>query len=197
MVRIAMTDMRLQGDGHSNVRCTDALLDFANYPDLAPGSFDVVLTNPPFGSILESASLPHLGKFELAEGRARIPMEVLGLERSLQLLRPGGRLAIVLPDSILSNPSASRVREWVQRQAKVRAVVSLPIETFAPFGAGIKTSVLIARKWKPGEQIPEEYPVAMVRLDDVGYDATGRSHADSDLPKVEALIADFLEAEGW
>ena len=46
MVRIAMTDMRLHEDGHSNIRCTDALLDMQNYPDLQAESFDIVMTNP-------------------------------------------------------------------------------------------------------------------------------------------------------
>ncbi len=88
MVRVAMTDMRLHGDGHSNIRCTDALLDFANYPDLEPASFDVVLTNPPFGSLLGAESISQLGRFHLADGRGRVPLEVLGLERCIQFLRP-------------------------------------------------------------------------------------------------------------
>jgi len=51
MVRVAMTDMRLHGDGHANIRCTDALLPFSNYHDIERESFDMVLTNPPFGSV--------------------------------------------------------------------------------------------------------------------------------------------------
>ena len=65
MVRVAMTDMRLHGDGHSNIRCTDALLDFQNYPDIRPESFDVVMTNPPFGSLLGPEAISRLGKFDL------------------------------------------------------------------------------------------------------------------------------------
>ncbi|MGH7193010.1 MAG: HsdM family class I SAM-dependent methyltransferase, partial [Candidatus Saccharimonadales bacterium] len=75
MARVAMTDMRLHGDGHSNIRCTDALLDFKNYPDIHPESFDVVMTNPPFGSLLGPEALGRLGKFALAESRRSVPLE--------------------------------------------------------------------------------------------------------------------------
>ena len=75
MVRVAMTDMRLHGDGHSNIRCTDALLDFLNYPDIRPESFDVVLTNPPFGCLLGPEAVGRLGKFTLAAAKKNMPLE--------------------------------------------------------------------------------------------------------------------------
>src|SRR5207248_5210359 len=78
MVRVAMTDMRLHGDGHSNIRCTDSLLAFDNYPDIRSESFDLILTNPPFGSLLGAEALSQLGRFSLAEGRKTVPLEILG-----------------------------------------------------------------------------------------------------------------------
>jgi type I restriction enzyme M protein len=197
MVRVAMTDMRLHGDGHSNVRCTDALLTFSNYPDLRPESFDVVLTNPPFGSLLGQEAISRLGKFRLAEGRASVPLEILGLERCLQFLRPGGRLGIVLPDGILVNRGTRGVREWLEEEVKLRALVSLPIETFTPYGANIKTSILFARKWKKGESRGGEYPVCLLRADDIGYDATGRVRSSSELGDAAGHLKAFLEKEGW
>lgn len=72
MVRIAMTDMMLSDDGHTNIRNQDALLSFDNYPDITalddagdPAVFDVVLTNPPFGSIMKQETLAMLGRFDL------------------------------------------------------------------------------------------------------------------------------------
>ncbi|MBK8612499.1 MAG: N-6 DNA methylase [Flavobacteriales bacterium] len=118
MTRIAMTDMRLSGDGHSNIRCADSLLHFDNYPDIAPDSFDIVLTNPPFGSLLGSDSLAHLGTFELARGRKTVGLEVLGLERAVAFLRPGGRLAIVLPESVFSADSTAYVRQWIRTRLR-------------------------------------------------------------------------------
>ncbi len=197
MTRIAMTDMRLSGDGHSNIRCADSLLDFANYPDISPDSFDLVLTNPPFGSLLGAEALSQLGSFELARGRKTVALEILGLERAIGFLRPGGRLAIVLPESIFSADSTSYVREWLRTKVKVRAIVSLPIETFSPFGANVKTGVLFARKWKPGEITSTHYKVCMLKIETVGYDASGRPKAVDDLGQASSTLEQFLKTEGW
>lgn len=197
MVRVAMTDMRLHGDGHSNIRCTDALLDLSNYPDLEPESFDLIVTNPPFGSVLGEAALARLGAFELARGRKSLPLEVLGLERCIQFLRPGGRLAIVLPDGILANRRTAYVRQWVESYVKLRAIISLPIATFVPFGASIKTSIVFARKWCPGERRSDDFPVFLARIDNVGYDATGRSCEGAEFDAVAQQIKQFIEQEEW
>lgn len=197
MTRIAMTDMRLNGDGHSNIRCVDALLDFANYPDIAPESFDVVLTNPPFGSLLGPEALAQLGRFELAQGRKNVPLEVLGLERAIQFLRPGGRLGIVLPDNILSADSYDYVRQWLRHKVCVRAILSLPVETFSPFGANVKTSILIARKWRTGEAPDESAKVCLLKMEAVGYDASGRRTDESDIAATIAEVRGFLEKNGW
>lgn len=197
MVRIAMTDMRLQGDGHSNIRCTDSLSDFANFSDISPGSFDLILTNPPFGSLLGADSIKRLGRFELADGKKNVPLEILGIERCVQFLRGGGRMAIVLPDSVLSNKNTGYVRDWISRSLKLRAIVSLPIETFSPFGANVKTSVVFARKWKAGELKENTGNVFMCRLDSLGYDASGRITNNSDLPAAVVELKKFFSSEGW
>ena len=197
MVRIGMTDLRLKGDGRSNIRCTDALLPFLNYRDLQSGTFDVVMTNPPFGSILSTDVVVGLGPFNLSGSRKNLPLEVLGLERCIQFLKPGGRLAIVLPDGILDNPSMRYVREWAERHVKLRAIVSLPIETFAPYGANVKTSILFARKWEAGEYDNQDYPVFMARIENVGYDASGRIEESLDCEHVVDQFGKFIELEGW
>jgi len=197
MTRIAMTDMRLRGDGHSNIRCVDSLLAFPNYPDIAPDSFDIILTNPPFGSLLGVEAMSQLGTFELARGRKTIPLELLGLERSISFLRPGGHLAIVLPDSVFSADSTAYVREWLKTKVRVRAIVSLPIETFAPFGANVKTGILFARKWRSGETSAAPHQVCLVKLESVGYDSTGRPKNNNDLETGLAAMESFFQKEGW
>ena len=197
MVRVAMTDMRLQGDGHSNIRCTDALLEFSNYPDLKSSSFDLILTNPPFGSVLGSDAISQIGESCLSKGRKTCQLEVLGIERSIKFLRPSGRIGIVLPDGIFANRSSKYVRDWLQEEAKIRAVISLPVETFSPFGANIKTSILIARKWRKDEKKNQDYSIFIARIDDVGYDASGRARNTSDFDKVAEKYEYFLLKEGW
>jgi len=197
MVRIAMTDMRLNGDGHSNIRCTDALLEFGNYPDIAPDSFDVVITNPPFGSLLGQDALASLGEFELAKAKKNLPLEIVGLERSIQFLRPGGRLAILLPDNVFSADSARFVRGWLLDKIIPRIIISLPVETFSPFGANVKTNILLARKLRTGEVSRQDLRICMIQASNVGYDATGREIEGSDLPAVTETAREFLQREGW
>jgi type I restriction enzyme M protein len=196
MVRVAMTDMRLHGDGHSNIRCTDALLNFFNYPDIHPESFDLILSNPPFGSLLGNEALGQLGEFELTKGRKTVPLEVLGLERCVQFLRPGGRFGIVLPDGVLANRNTRYVREWLENQCKIRAIISLPVETFSPFGANIKTSIVFARKWRKGES-KKDYSIFLSRVDNVGYDAAGRVKESPELDTVANEAIAFIDKEGW
>ncbi len=172
MVRVAMTDMRLHGDGHANIRCIDALLPFANYADLDRESFDLVLTNPPFGSVLGLDALRSLDAFEIRRDRNKAPLELLGLERSLSFLRPGGFLAIVLPESVFVNSSARYVREWISTKAQVNAVISLPIETFTPFGANIKTSILFCQKFNGRQSTHNQ--VFCGAIDNIGHDSVGR-----------------------
>lgn len=197
MTRVAMTDMRLRGDGHSNIRCVDALLSFENYPDISPESFDVVLTNPPFGSLIGSDALSQLGSFELSRRRKNVPLEVLGLERSIAFLRPGGRIGIVLPDSIFSADSTSHIRDWIHSKIKIRAVVGLPVETFSPYGANVKTSILFGRKWSPGEVRGDNYPICMITLESIGYDASGRPKQENDLKPALDVLNAFLSKHSW
>jgi type I restriction enzyme M protein len=193
MVRIAMTDMRLHGDGHSNIRCSDALLSFDSYTDLEEGMFDVVMTNPPFGSNLQKESYAYLGEFELLREKGKVPLEILGLERSVQLLREGGKLGIVLPDSIFVNKSYKYVREWIRNNLKVRALISLPLTTFTPFGANIKTSVLIATK----EKINKKYNIFTGIIENIGFDNKGDIIAGADWQDVSEEFCSFIDKEGW
>lgn len=197
MTRVAMTDMRLNGDGHSNIRCTDALLDFRNYPDIKPESFDLVLTNPPFGSILGAEAFSALAEFTLSEGRKKVPLEIVGLERAIEFLRPGGRIGIVLPESIFNAESCKYVREWLSRKLSIRIVVDLPNETFAPFGANVRSGILFGRKLRPGEKISAKQKTHMIRIDSLGYDASGRETKDSDLRDAIRSAKKFIDKEGW
>jgi type I restriction enzyme M protein len=197
MVRVAMTDMRLSGDGHSNIRCTDALLEFSNYPDIAPESFDLVITNPPFGSLLGQEAFASLGRFELARGRKSVPLEILGLERAIQFLRPGGRLAILLPDNIFSADSTRSVRNWLLDRISPRVIISLPHDAFSPFGANVKTSILFARRFQPGETRNNLREICMIEAQNLGYDATGRAIQGEDLEAVATKASAFLEKAGW
>jgi type I restriction enzyme M protein len=96
---------------------------------------------------------PIASLFELPKGEKRkIKTEILFIERCLSLLKPGGRLGIVLPEGIFNNPSLAYVREFCENRAFIRAVVSLPQEAFFSSGASVKASLLFLQKFTEKEQ---------------------------------------------
>ena len=82
----------------------------------------------------------------------KVKTEILFIERCLSLLKPGGRLGIVLPEGIFNNPSLAYVRRFCEDRAFVRAVVSLPQDTFVSSGASVKASLLFMQKYTEAEQ---------------------------------------------
>jgi len=122
------------------------------------GTFDVVLTNPPFGAKIPVVGKELLNQYQLGhkweKGEKWLqtnklldkqPPQVLFIERCLQLLREGGRLGIVLPEGIFGNPSDRYIWEYISSVASVIGVVSLSQETFQP-STHTKTSVLFLKK---------------------------------------------------
>lgn len=96
---------------------------------------------------------PIASLFDLPKGKqAKIKTELLFIERCLSLLKPGGRLGIVLPEGVFNNPSLAYVREFCEDRAYIRAVVSLPQETFISSGASVKASLLFMQKFNVEEQ---------------------------------------------
>lgn len=111
--------------------------------------FDVLMANPPFAGdikqtdMLAPYELAHKtnGKLENAVGR-----DLLFIERNLDFLKPGGRMAVVLPQGRFNNSSDKRVREFIAERCRILAVVGLHPSTFKPH-TGTKTSVLFVQKW--------------------------------------------------
>jgi type I restriction enzyme M protein len=200
--------MILHDDGHTNIVGFDALDRFDKLKDqkrkLAQDTFDLVLTNPPFGAMVRETEkgkaymegwelLRYIGKGEQPEGstgemvsdfkagkksiksRSSIKTEILFCERVWQFLKPGtGRAAIVLPDSILTNSSLQGVRDWLLARFQLSAVVSLPQEAFQHSGAGVKASVVFVRKRAEDEVPNDGEAIFMAAPANIGYDATGR-----------------------
>lgn len=191
LVRAAQMNLAMHGDGSTNVFHANSLLPFGELPHEAraattPASFDVVLTNPPFGSRLPIDDPHLLDQFELSRFEARaprgaMPPEQLFIERCLDFLKPRGRMAIILPDSILSNPGLAYIRRWLLRRAYVLASVDLPRETFARSDTHTMTSILVLQRFTDTEralaeagQAPE-YECFMAIADHVGWDLRGNA----------------------
>jgi len=105
-------------------------------------------------------SLPEIVK--MAHG---MPIEILFLERFIQLAKPGGWIAIIIPDGILTNSNSHYVREFITDKAKVEAIISLPRDAFKNVGTSAKTSILFLQKYKDQEERQKDYPVFLASID--------------------------------
>ena len=216
LVKATKMNMVMNNDGSGNIYRNDSLLpphewsqelksELASALQIQVDSitnansiefFDVIVTNPPFGSkipindshILEQFDIGHIwrkgeeNEYELSDTlQTSVPPEQLFIERCLQFLKPGGRLAIVLPDSILGNPGLAHIRQWLLEKTRIVASVDLHTDTFQPRN-GTQTSVLILQK-KTQEEINEEryarriapYNIFLTMVEKVGHDKRGNT----------------------
>jgi type I restriction enzyme M protein len=206
--RVAKMNMILHDDGHTNIVGFDALEKFDKLKDenqkVKPNTFDLILTNPPFGAVVketekgraymegwellryvgkggssdaqtdDTANDPKAGKKSI-KARSSIKTEILFCERVWQFLKPAtGRTAIVLPDGILTNSSLQGVRDWLLSRFQLLAVISLPQEAFQHSGAGVKASIVFLRKRAVDEIPDDDEAIFMAAPANIGYDATGR-----------------------
>ncbi len=136
--------------------------------------FDVIVTNPPFGAKIPVTDSNILSQFEIAKGKGSVPPEQLFIERCVQFLKPGGRMAIVLPDSILGSPGLGHIRKWILKHTHLIASIDLHQDTFQPRN-GTQTSILILQKKTKDEVIRGENPhnIFMAMVEKVGHDKRG------------------------
>ncbi|KPJ56027.1 hypothetical protein AMJ49_05900 [Parcubacteria bacterium DG_74_2] len=157
------------------------LLDLGNLADNTDNqksfhyfNFDVLLTNPPFAGEIKDTGILRQYFFGKKHGKLvnRIERHILFIERSLNAIRPGGRLAIVLPQGVLNNTNMEYVRKYFLEKARILAVVGLHGNTFKPH-TGTKTSVLFLQKWNEDEQPLKNYPIFMAVSKKSGKDNSG------------------------
>ncbi|HUX80150.1 MAG TPA: N-6 DNA methylase [Alphaproteobacteria bacterium] len=175
---VTKMNMVFHGDGHGGIVHSNALTVTTRNEEIVNRNYDIILTNPPFGSRISDLSILSDPRFkEVAKTKLT---EVLFLALCIRLLKPYGRLGIVLPDGILTNSSLKLVRDYIKREAIVKAVVSLPQEAFMPYGSGVKASLLFIEKKNPADPYHEQGPVFMAIAENIGYDATGRMTGRND-----------------
>lgn len=165
--RVAKMNMIIHDDGHTNVITSDGLvsdetiISKTNNRDFKYGTFDFIITNPPFGSTIRQSEQAYLKTYQLGKKeedwlavnarpeniRDGQSTEVLFIEQDYKFLKEGGYLAIVLPDGILTNSSMQYVRTQIEDWFRIVAVVSMPQTAFTANGAGVKSSVLFLKKW--------------------------------------------------
>jgi type I restriction enzyme M protein len=143
--------------------------------------FDVLLTNPPFAGDIQDSRI--IRQFEIAKNEkgkwsARVGRDILFIERNLEMLKPGGRAAIVLPQGRFNNTGDELLRRWIAERARILAVVGLHPNTFKPH-TGTKTSVLFLQTWNDNKSSPmynprcDNYPVFLATSERSGKDTSG------------------------
>ena len=172
-VRVARTLNLIAGDGHTNVLHLNTL-DWARWNtvtkeetwvdtyndgfkklkqlrvgnDFGQFNFAILMANPPFAGEIKEGQI--LSRYDLGmkNGKAQksVSRDILFIERNLNFLKPGGRMAIVLPQGRFNNSSDKAIREYIAERCRILAVVGLHGNTFKPH-TGTKTSVLFVQKW--------------------------------------------------
>ena len=206
-VRVARTLNLIAGDGETNVLHLNTLdyerwgertendrrwiatynAGFARLERLRaePGqnrrfNFDLLMANPPFAGDIKETRILHQYALSVANGRQRnaVGRDILFIERNLEFLKPGGRMAIVLPQGRFNNTTDQYIRTFVNEHARILAVVGLHINTFKPH-TGTKTSVLLLQKWNDdpalGPLCPrtDDYPIFYAMSESGGKDNSG------------------------
>lgn len=232
LVKATKMNMVMNNDGSGNILQTNSLLPPHEWSDEfrtrisealgIPKSsirnhrsiefFDVIVTNPPFGSkipikdksILEQFELAHIWENNKKAGtwtmtdrlQSSVPPEILFIERCTQFLIPGGRLGIVLPDSILGSPGLGYIREWLIQNHRIIASIDLHQDTFQPRN-GTQTSVLILQKKTQAKKDAEEksgqmadYNIFMAMVEKIGHDKRGNPLFKRDKEGNEILVPD-------
>lgn len=200
-VRVARTLNLIAGDGHTNVLHLNTL-DYDRWEETAKQEdwlhtyfegfdrlkglrkergfqefcFDIVMANPPFaGDIKESRILSRYELAKNAKGKllSAAGRDILFIERNIDFLKPGGRMAIVLPQGRFNNSTDKYIREYIAERCRILAVVGLHVNTFQPH-TGTKTSVLFVQKWD--EMLcpkRDDYPIFFATQKKEGKDSSG------------------------
>ena len=202
-VRVARTLNLIAGDGQTNVLHLDTLdysrwnevtkqedwndtynegfkklkkLQPKGSNDFSKFNFDLVMANPPFaGDIKEPTILSHyeLAKNDKGKWQKKVGRDILFIERNLNFLKPGGRMAVVLPQGRFNNSSDKYIRNFIAERCRILAVVGLHGNVFKPH-TGTKTSVLFVQKWDD-KLCPkkDDYPIFFATMQKPSKDNSG------------------------
>ena len=210
--RVAKAYMAIIGDGRAGVYCENSLEKPERWSSHTQdgvqfGQFDVVITNPPFGKKLKLDDQGVLASYRLGHkwywdketqefeesGKVRDGQspQILFIERCFSLLKPGGRLGIILPESMLCNPNHRYIMHYIKSVAEIRAVVSLPEELFQPYTHAKTCAVLLEKKNGAALQGRGETFMAVARW--CGHDSRGHEIPNDDIPAIRSKYDQYRD----
>lgn len=209
--KVAKAYMAIIGDGRGGVFCENSLNDHKQWKNLTReqiqlANFDVVITNPPFGkklkiddtSILSLFNLGHKWSFKKDDSQfekqqklhtGQAP-QILFVERCLELLKNGGRLGIIAPESMFCNPSHRYIVQYIKSVARIKVIISLPEELFQPY-THAKTCAIVIEKIPNSHDEGHEIFMAIAKW--CGHDSRGLPVPHDDLPRILSKYLEYKE----
>ena len=205
LAKVAKAYMIIMGDGKSGIFCEDSL-DFPHnwqaktQTNIHLDSFDILLANPPFGAKipvkgekkLSQYPLGHKWKMDngkwqrLEKIKEHEAPQVLFIDRCLDFVREGGRLAIVLPDGVLSNPTDGYIVQHILERAEIIGLIDLPMSTFLPYTPTKTHLVFLKRTNAPRK----DYQFFMSYAKTCGHDKRGREIYEDEI----SLIPEYIKS---
>jgi type I restriction enzyme M protein len=193
MAAIAAANLVLAGLSGSSIVHADALDTQAMArASIRAGDFDVVLIDPPFGKVSDTDS--GADSFLPVHPGRGTSLELLFLEFAVDLVAPGGRLAVLVPDSFLISPTLRNSRLWLLDQAFVSAIVSLPAGALSSSGNEIKASLLLLRKKGPRAS---DSPILIADVRDDGRNRQGRPAGADGMLRLIRLLDGRRPGSEW
>ena len=196
MARTSKMNMIMHGDGHVGVYLHDGLFDVGG---VKAERFDVILINPPFGAHVDRKAKNNDGKtvadmYELTASNA----ELLFIERTIQLLKPGGRAGLVLPEGIFNNNNVNtkKLRSFVERNAHIKCITSIPADVFLASGANIKPSILFIKKLTEEEKKIGKHgswEVCACKVTDAGINSQGLPSDNRQLIELAPIVKEWMK----
>jgi type I restriction enzyme M protein len=168
----AKMNMIIAGDGHTNIQHEDSLTKSAVNWNIDSPDCDLILTNPPFGtSETDSLTNRDWEQFAIRGGKG----QHLFLQKMVLASWPGkGEICTVIDEGVLNTESATSLRKWLLQHCRLKAVFSLPSETFKPNKINVKSSVIyLERREHEDVDLEDNYKVTMCKLESLGYYGSG------------------------
>ena len=181
MARTAKMNMIMHGDGHVGVYLHDGLLDVKN---VIKDRFDVVLINPPYGVHVDRTAKDENGNYVFGEYKvSQSAAELLFVERVINLLKPGGRAGLVLPEGLFTNANLKSFRKLIEGRALILDITAMPPNVFLASGANVKPNLLFIRKLTEVEQKQHNlnYSMSVVKV------------SENELETVAPLVREFMK----
>ena len=205
LAKVVKAYMVIMGDGKSGIFCEDSLEFPHNWQsktqsNIQLGTFDVLLANPPFGANIPVKGETKLSQYPLGHKwklnkktntwvqgnvKEKEAPQILFLDRCLDFVKEGGRLAIVLPDGVLSNPTEGYIVQHLLTRSELIGLIDLPMSTFLPY-TPTKTHIIFLRRT---DNPRKDYPFFMSYAKTCGHDKRGREITEDEI----ALIPEYIK----